>query len=238
MAERKVKFVEGEIYHVYNRGNFRHEIFHDKQDYDRFKKIMYIANGEKRFKFKDILKYENNLYNFKKGDEEVCIFAYVLMPNHFHLLVQIKNRAIDTGDRKSLVNKNLNNGLSNFMKRLTSAYSMYYNRKYRKTGGLFEGKFKAEHVLRFEYFKYLFSYIHLNPIKLFQSDWKEIGILDAKRTNEFINNFEHSSFREYFSEDKRVEAAIINKQEFFKKLPKDVDLEREMFEWLNYINQV
>lgn len=229
MALRKIKFVENEIYHVYNRGSFKHEIFHSEIDYERFKKILYISNGTKKFKFKELLKYEKNAYEYEKGEDLVNILAYVLMPNHFHLMVQVKSK-----NNKSSINSNLDNNLSVFMKRLTSAYSMYYNYRYNKTGRLFEGKFKAEHVDNDTYFRYLFSYIHLNPVKLIQSDWKELGIKDIKRTNEFLEGYKHSSFQDYFLPPGKPGGGIVNKKEFLNKVPENTDLSKEILDWLKF----
>ncbi len=235
MALRKIKLVEGEIYHLYNRGNFKHEIFHDRQDYERFKKILFLANGTKRFKYKDLLKYEKNIYKFERGEQLVNVICYVLMPNHFHLLTSC-NPVINS--KASTINKNLDNNISIYMKRVNSAYSMYYNRKYNKVGGLFESKFKSEHVSDNNYFKYLFSYIHLNPVKLIQSNWREEGIKDFHKVNVFLNNYPDSSFKDYFLSPGKSggydEGKIVNKQEFFNKIEKGTDLNKEIFDWLKF----
>ncbi len=232
MALRKVKFLEHEIYHIYNRGNFKHEIFHNESDYQRFQKILFLSNGTRKFKYKDLLKYNKDIYKFDAGEKIVSILAFVLMPNHFHLLLEIKPQKLG---KKTGVNNHLDNNLSVFMKRVSSAYSMYYNQKYQKTGSLFEGKFKAEHVSDDIYFKYLFSYIHLNPIKLIQKDWKEVGIKDFSGTKKFLEDYNYSSFRSYFPLfGYLINDGLVDKDEFYKKTGKDVDLKREIFEWINY----
>ena len=60
------------------------------------------------------------------------------------------------------------------MHKLLTSYSKYFNKKYKTYGVLFEGKFKAVHVNTDVQAKYLFSYIHLNPVKLIQKDWKKL----------------------------------------------------------------
>ena len=91
------------------------------------------------------------------------------MPNHFHILVKEK----------------IENGISKFMGKLTTGYSMYFNKRYDRTGSLFQGVFKSVHADSDEYLKYLFAYIHLNPIKLINPEWKENGIKDKNRANAF-----------------------------------------------------
>ena len=66
---------------------------------------------------------------------------------------------------------------------------MYYNKKYKRIGGLFEGKFKSQHLETEQYLKYLFSCIHLNPVKLIQKNWKEKGIKNIKKAEEYLNSY-------------------------------------------------
>lgn len=230
MAERKVKLTEGEIYHIYNRGNSKNTIFHDKQDYERFLKMLYLCNGTKKFKAKDFIKINKNMFLVDRGEPLVEILFFVLMPNHFHLVLVSKKSDLKRTDN------NLESNISVFMKRLTFAYSRYYNYKYARSGSLFEGKFKAEHVSDSNYLKYLFSYIHLNPVKLIQSNWKEVGVEDFRRTNQFLNEYEQSSFKDYFDLTRKVSGVekIISKQGFFSRIEKDTNLNKEIFDWLNY----
>ncbi len=151
MSQRKVNFEVGEFYHIYNRGNSKQKIFHDKEDYGRFIKSIFLSNGNNSFKIYFIK--NDTVYEFNRGEPLVNIGAYCLMPNHFHILVTQTN----------------NGSISKFMQKLTTAYAMYYNEKYKRTGSLFEGKFKSEHIEDDKYLKYIFSYIHLNPIKLIES---------------------------------------------------------------------
>ena len=111
----------------------------------------------------------------------VEIFAYCMMPNHFHLVVRQKEE----------------NGIATFMKKLTTAYSMYFNTKYEHSGTLFQGRFKSRHIGTEAYFRYIFAYVHLNPLEIFQSDWKERGISDKKLAREFMQDYSHSSFLDY-----------------------------------------
>ena len=169
MSIRKVNLVNGEYYHVYNRGNSKQKIFHDNEDYFRFISLMYACNSVNNFRIFTLAK-EESPYDFERGKQIVSIGSYCLMPNHFHILIT------QTEER----------GISKFIQKLTTAYVMYYNKKYKRTGGLFEGKFKSEHLNNDRYLKYLFSYIHLNPVKLIDTDWKEAGIKDKRKIIKFL----------------------------------------------------
>lgn len=214
MSIRKVAFVPGEFYHVYNRGNSKQVIFHDKQDYNRFLALLYAVNTKQNIVLRLILK---DVYKFDRGECLVSIGGYCLMSNHFHLLLT------ETED----------GSVSKFMQKLTTAYSMYYNEKYDRTGSLFEGKFKSEHANEDRYLKYLFSYIHLNPVKIIDKNWKTDGIKNKQKVLEFLKNYEYSSYKDYLGIS-RSENNILNKEAFPDYFPNKESFIKEIFEWLSF----
>ena len=112
MSIRKVSFAFGEYYHIYNRGNDKKVIFHDDHDYSHFVKLLYLSNTKNNFKLRNA---NNNFFDFKQDNKLVAIGAYCLMPNHFHLIITQTEEG----------------SISKFMQKLTTAYSMYYNLKYK-----------------------------------------------------------------------------------------------------------
>jgi len=203
MSLRDKNLVPNEYYHVYNRGNDKNLIFLDDEDYDRFVKLLYICNSERKFVFRDsIINPKIDAYDFSRGVPLVSVLAWVLMPNHFHIML--------TSHRSDLWEKEYN-PISEFMRKVSTAYVMYFNKKYKRTGALFEGKFKSKHIGEENYFNYIFSYIHLNPIKLVQPDWKEKGILNISGTKDYLFKYKYSSFPDYFSLD-RKQSNIIDKK--------------------------
>ena len=218
MSIRKVNLVSGEYYHIYNRGNSKQKIFHDNEDYFRFMSLLYACNSKNNFRVFTLTK-EESPYDFERGKQLVSIGAHCLMSNHFHIIIT----QID------------NNGISKFMQKVTTAYVMYYNKKYKRTGGLFEGKFKSKHLNDERYLKYIFSYIHLNPIKIIQKDWKEIGIKNKKEAIEYLRNYQYGSYLDYLG-IKRVQNMILNTEAFPKYFPNKKLFLKEIFEWLNYNN--
>ena len=217
MSIRKTNFVPGEYYHIYNRGNSKQKIFHDKEDYERFIKLIFLSNGSNNFKIHFIK--NDVVYDFERGKQLVDIGAYCLMPNHFHILITQTEEG----------------SISKFMQKLTTGYSMYYNKKYERTGSLFEGKFKSKHVNNDRYLKYSFSYIHLNPVKLIESKWKEVGIKNESKVIDFLKKYKYSSFKDYLDE-KRTESIILNKEAFPKYFPNKKSFVKEILEWVNYEN--
>ncbi|MEK7128282.1 MAG: transposase [Patescibacteria group bacterium] len=222
MGLRETNLIEKEYYHIYNRGNGKNKIFNSDEDYDRFCKLLFISNSERSFTFRDsIVDQKINAWDFERGEPLVEICAWVLMPNHFHIIL-ISHRS-DLWEEKF-------NPITEFMRKLSTAYAMYFNKKHNRTGSLFEGKFKSKHVGEDNYFNYLFSYIHLNPIKLIQSDWQENGIKNKKEATEYLKNFRYSSFQDFYGFS-RKEGKIINKS----SLPEDFEINHinELFDWIN-----
>lgn len=218
MSIRKINFVKGAYYHIYNRGNSKQKIFHDEEDYLRFVSLLYIANMDEKFSIFDLSRnFHFNVYNKKRKNLLVNIGSYCLMPNHFHILITEK----------------IEGGITNFMQKLSTAYVMYYNKKYKRSGSLFEGKFKSQYIDKDRYFKYLFSYLHLNPIKLIQKDWKEKGILNKKVAVEYLNKYRHSSYLDFTGEN-RLQKQILNLEAFPEYFPNKKSFIKEIFEWLDY----
>ncbi len=216
MSIRRVNFAPGEYYHIYNRGNSKQKIFFNNKDHQRFIDLLYAVNSEDKFNFSDSIK-GISVYERKAEKRLVAIGAYCLMPNHFHILITPLSE----------------DGISKFMQKLSTAYAMYFNRKYKRIGSIFEGKFKAEHLNNDIYLKYIFSYIHLNPIKLIQKDWKEIGLKDKQKAIAYLNNYKYSSFIDYL-DDKRKERIILFKSKFPDYFPNKNSFVKEVITWINF----
>jgi putative transposase len=216
MSIRKVKLASGEYYHIYNRGNSKQKIFLNKEDYQRFVGLLYACNQKDNLKVNNLSKGQT-LFDLEQVEPLVSMGAYCLMPNHFHLLVT--------------QSKDIN--ISIFMQKLSTSYSMYFNKKYKRTGSLFEGKFKAQHLYKDRYLKYIFSYIHLNPVKLIQKDWKEKGIKNKKEAGEYLNNYSYSSYLDHKG-TQRIQNKILDIKPFPKYFPDKKSFLSEIFEWLSY----
>ena len=216
MSTRKQAFVLGEFYHIYNRGNSKQKIFHDKEDYRHFVGLLFACNSVNNFRSYGLNKGESP-FDFERGNLLVSIGAYTLMPNHFHILVTEAE----------------NGSISKFMQKLTTAYVMYYNKKYQRTGSLFEGKFKSQYLNTDRYLKYIFSYIHLNAVKLKDKDWKEKGIKNKKETLDYLDNYEYSSYVDYKGNE-RLQNKILNYKAFPVYFNSKKEFSREIFEWLTF----
>ncbi|MBI2052978.1 MAG: transposase [Candidatus Ryanbacteria bacterium] len=153
--DRGVSFAVGEYYHLYNRGNNKQPIFLSKNDYQRFQRLLYLCNSTQPVAMKDIP--AEKIFLFERNKTLVDIGAYCIMPNHFHLLVKEK----------------LKRGISMFIQKLATAYSMYFNKRRERTGKLFEGVFRSAHIDDDIHPRHLYAYIHLNPLGRVNKQWKE-----------------------------------------------------------------
>lgn len=144
-ARNTVKlYLKDTYYHVYNRGVEGRDIFQDDKDYKVFlgfiKRYLTILIQDEVQPQR--IQWKQKLY------DEVQLTAYCLMPNHFHLLLKQKTKE----------------GMTKFIRALMNSYVRYFNRKYKRIGGLFQGIFKAVPIDNDAYLLHLTRYIHLNPL--------------------------------------------------------------------------
>jgi len=172
---RNVKFVPGKIYHIYNRGVDKRDIFMEDADKWRCLQGLCLFNDEKNSN--NVLwqieksRGEVNLkilkdYIIKEGKKSLArILAYSLMPNHYHLLVEELR----------------DGGISKFMHKFGNGYAHYFNEKYQRSGSLFEGRFKAVLVENEIYLQYL----------------KEEGIRDMETVIRAVDEYPWGTHQEY-----------------------------------------
>jgi len=199
--ERGFKFSVNQYYHLYNRGVEKREIFLNNSDYYRFLKLLYLCNSHKPVDFDNLSESEGRsfrCFEYDRGDVLVDIGAYVLMPNHFHILIKEK------GD----------GGITKFMKKVCTGYSMYFNKKYKHSGTLFQGRFQATHLVEDRLLEYIYSYIHLNPVKIIEPNWKKNGIKKMSDVKKFLDGYVFSSYLDYKNDLKRELSSILNTEAF------------------------
>ena len=155
-ARNSIKqYVENSYYHIYNRGVEKRRIFLEEQDYRVFLSYLkeYLSFRDQKTLSKKLADYSisykeresilrilhlNNFY------DEMTLMAYCLMPNHFHFFVKQRNAL----------------SIDKFMNSLCTRYTMYYNKKYKRDGALYQGVYKAVYIENDEQFIYLSKYIH------------------------------------------------------------------------------
>ncbi len=134
-------------YHVYNRGVAKQNIFLDQQDYKTFLSYLKLYLTPANLQGQSLQVAPSK--KLKNYTQELKLLAYCLMPNHFHLFVFQKKE----------------NSMTNFLRSLATKYSMYFNKKYKRVGHVFQGRYKAVMVKTETQFIYLSKYIHRNPLE-------------------------------------------------------------------------
>src|SRR6266853_650766 len=117
---RPIEFSLGEYYHVYNRGSDKRRVFLSPRDYDRFVALLYMCNSPEPVHISLQGKSLSDLLKIKHKKRLVDIGVYCMMPNHFHLLLR----------------ERVENGISQFMHKLATGYTMYFNKKNNRSGSL------------------------------------------------------------------------------------------------------
>lgn len=211
-------FVNGEIYHIYNRGVDKRNIFSDQRDLHRFLQSMEEFNSIKPigsiYERSFLDPSARGKLRSKKLVEFVC---YCLNPNHFHFVL----KQISGG------------GISEFMKRLGGGYTWYFNNKQKRNGSLFQGTFKAVHVDKNNYLLHLSAYVNLNNLvhklggetaKFVANSWGEYseGQTGFTKKDIILSQFSEASEYKKFALDSLQD--ILKRKELFKEM-KDALLE-------------
>lgn len=201
----------GGIFHVFNRGVEKRDIFVDNVDRSRFADSLFLYNDARPVENSRVCG-QTRLEDKDNRDRMVDILAFVMMPNHFHLIV------------RPLVE----NGLTEFMRKMGTGYTNYFNIKHERVGPLFQGKFKSVLIEDEEYLTYLPFYIHFNPLDLIESNWKEREISDWERAAHFLLSYRWSSLADYCGQN--YYSKTLNK-EFLPSF--DIDFsEEDLIRWL------
>lgn len=220
--QRKDPFVPENYYHIYNRGIDKRIIFKSIYDYQRFIMLLYVANSQDPIRLDELInrnhKSYKEIFEIKRVEPLVSIGAWCLMENHFHILLR----------------EEVEGGISKFMKKFGTGYSMYFNIKYQRTGGLFGGPFKSKHISDDLYLKHLFGYIHLNPLDIEFFEWEKI--VDKKHPREwkdFLTSYLYSSYHDYLGLE-RPEVNILSKDIFPDYFKEDNSFEDFIDSYLSF----
>lgn len=209
---RKEIFAIGEYYHIYNRGVDKRDVFLDDRDRMRFINTAYVLNNFLEIPYRFDLQTLMPREFLKPREPLVKIVAGCLMSNHFHFFVTPLQE----------------NGISKFLHKFGVSYTMYFNKRYERSGRLFESTFKARHVDSHDYASYLTQYIHLNPMDLFQTK-------SGTGAVEKLENYMWSTLPDYLGKKSRFsqllngnfrdEVLDISKEEYRKLL-------KELFKYI------
>ena len=228
MALRKTALVSGEIYHIYNRGVDKRDIFMDDEDRMRFIHDLYEFNDRNpalnlndRLKRSKTNNREVGLPEIQRNPRELLveILAFCMMDNHFHLMIRSVSE----------------NGVTEFMRKLGTGYTNYFNKKYERTGALFQGKFKSVHLEKDSHLMYLPIYIHFNPLDFEFPEWRKGKIKNYKKAIEFLDTYRWSSYMDYTGQ--KNFPSLIQKDFILHRVGNESKFKKEMIDWLKNFNE-
>ncbi|OGH14553.1 MAG: hypothetical protein A2689_01190 [Candidatus Levybacteria bacterium RIFCSPHIGHO2_01_FULL_38_96] len=197
MPQVRFPLVTDNYYHVFNRGVARQPIFKSQYDYKyALSALSYypFINPPMKLSYFQSLSSERKeeiMRGLKNGQKYISIIAFVLMPNHFHLLLK----------------QTYDEGISKFMSLFCNSYSRYFNTKYQRVGPLLQGRFKSIHIETTEQLIHLSRYIHLNPVVSAVIPEKELFSYQYSSMPEYMNgNYNVVEAQEVLREFKSIEA--------------------------------
>ncbi len=183
-----------EIYHTLNRGVDKRTIFLDDQDRFRFVHDLFEfndrepsgKNSQRIFakNMPNVSDFASRTIKHRKRKLLVDILAFCLMDNHYHLLLAPR----------------VKDGIVKFMRKLNIGYAKYFNEKYKRSGALFQGRYKSILVREQAHFIHLPYYIHLNPLDMFAPEWRRRRIKNYEKSIRLLKSYRWSSFLDYMGE--------------------------------------
>lgn len=190
---KKPLFVGNEIYHIYNRGVEKRNVFMEDEDYLRFIHDLFEFNDQNPvlnmnyFFNPQTMGVEHQYIQKERKPRKLMveILAFILMPNHFHLLLRQKKE----------------NGIVKFMQKIGGGYTNFFNKKYERVGSLFQGRFKAVLVSDEAHFIHLPFYIHANPLDLNYGSSSPIDFLKKYRWSSYLDYIGKENFPSITSRD-------------------------------------
>lgn len=208
---RKEKFVPGYYYHIYNRTLFNIPEFRVKKNAVRLQQSFLLANSTNSTPAFTCLR-SSALSSFEKaaeiaaqGEKLVDVLCYVIMPDHYHLLIREKREG----------------GISSFIHKCNISVAKYINIKNDRRGPLFESLFQSKNISTNEYLFHLSLYIHLNPLDFISGrGWRNHELKNWNSIKNQLLSYPWSSLKFFLDDDHKdpiISGAELIKNEFDKK---------------------
>lgn len=182
-------------YHVYFRGGNRSRIFRDAADFEKMLQLFARYLSLEEVKNSAGISFPNYHYKLELN-------AFCLMPNHVHLLIYQRQQG----------------AMTEFMRSLLTSYSMYFNKRHKRSGPLFESRYKASRITDDSYLDHITRYIHLNPRSWQDYEYSSLPYYLQQVTDEWL-------------EPKRILENFSNPEEYLQFV-KDYEQNKEMLDIL------
>lgn len=177
-SQRKDIIAPGQIYHVFNRSVERRPVFTNKREYQRMLDILsYYRHTDLTMRYSqfkslpEVARKDMRELLEQRQKFEVELYAFALMPNHFHLLI------------KQVTHK----GISSYLSNISNSFAKYFNIRHKRTGSLWQRPFKAVRIENDEQMLHVSRYIHLNPVSSYVIKENELDCYPWTSLPEYLN---------------------------------------------------
>lgn len=175
------QFAADTAYHIYNRGVNKADIFYDKQDYAVFLSFLkYALLSDEEHKENEVVEAQllsdAQRFNLRRERlaQKIDLISYCLMPNHFHLLVYQYDP----------------DAITKLMRSVATGYALYFNKRHRRIGSLYQGVYKASRINSDSYWLHVSRYIHLNPLDIGRNfrtyDYSSYTVYTGKKKQKWV----------------------------------------------------
>lgn len=188
-------YLDETYYHIYNRGVNKRRIFIDNEDYTVFLNLLkrYLSNTPIK---------DNKGREYTSLFDRIELLSFCLMPNHYHILIYQKDSL----------------AITSLLRSVATSYTMYFNKKYKRVGPLFQDRYKASLVSNDAYLMHISRYIHLN-----HKDYK---------------NWEFSSYPYYLREKNASWVRPDRILELFSNTQEYIDFSDDYIEYKEMLDQI
>lgn len=168
-----MKAIQGEIYHVCQRGVDGRIIFPDQSFYKRFILSLAAFNTSDSVE----LRWRSEVRLPRDDEKLIDILAYILRKNHLHILVKCRTPE----------------GFTNFFRKIFVGHTLNFNLQNKRKGVLFQGRPVVKHINSDRYLNHVINYIHLNALDFYFPEWRAHGIKDQKKAQKLLLDYKWSS---------------------------------------------
>jgi len=214
IVNKNPRLIPGEIYHIYNHSNGDEEIFLTKKTIKRFIEVIkyYRFNQKIRYsQFKLMSDELKKFYSEKINSQRslIDIYAYAVMPNHYHLLIkQIKEK-----------------GILKYVTNFQNSYAKYFNKLNNRRGSVFITSFKRKRITSQEQFIHVSRYIHLNPVTDYLLTFNELKISPNTSLPFYLFDYK----RDGFIKSKKLLSCFNNeRKKYFKFITDNINYQRNL----------
>ncbi len=214
MSYRNPIFANGEIYHIFNKSVGNEQVFINPRDNNRMLSLFSYYRFSSQLRYSHFIRLTDELKlsfweHLSKSPPLVEMYAFSLMPNHFHLLVKQFN----------------NEGITKFISNIQNSYAKFFNTKFERKGSLFCEKFKAVRIESNEQLIHVSRYVHINPVTSYIIEISDLDTYPNTSFSHYMNKIRYDFINKQFILD-----GFKSEESYRSFVQNNVDYQRKLSE--------